>query len=54
MNTLTVTPDPLAALAALLDERNLSPAARPHYLRWAKLWYLTVDPAFREAQPRDS
>ena len=54
VNTQTVTPDPLAGLAALLDERNLSPAARPYYLRWAKLWYLTVDSAARKPARRSS
>ena len=38
----TIASDPLDGLAALLDERNLSPAARPPSLRWARLWHFTV------------
>ena len=37
------TTDSLPAYEQLLDERNISPQAKPYYLRWAKTWNTTVD-----------
>ncbi len=43
-NSQNPYPDVLPSYETLLDQRNVPAKAKPYFLRWAKIWFTTVDP----------